>query len=108
MRMWSALLAVLLQAAWPLASLATLRAPNALQPVCSADRDARHDSQGNAVHKHCKMCAQSSERHCLAATGASAIRVDADRSHERHFVREDSPLSIRGDMFSRPRAPPVS
>ena len=105
---WFAILAIAVQASWPLLAQARPRALNALDSVCSAEKGAPSGHHESPTPDHCKLCATSFERPLSAVVSPFFALFDAARTHEA--VYSDVALAgLRCTAISgSPRAPPVS
>ena len=80
---WLAILAIVLQALWPLIAQAKPATPSVLLPVCSVDgvthyieltpSESPFDERSAVQHEHCQLCVFGSDR--VTALPAASIPV---------------------------------
>ena len=114
---WLAILAIALQALWPLIAQAKPAAPSVLLPVCSVDgvthyielapSDSPLDQNSAVHHEHCQLCVFGGDR--VAALPAASIPVLVVET-----AFEDAPVrsvvaspETPSYLPAQPRAPPA-
>src|SRR5215471_118383 len=111
---WLALLAIALQAFWPL--LAQAKPKNVvLVPVCTVQGVTHYvelpksgvpvERRAASQHDHCSFCASGGERAALAS--AFPVLKFMDVSSTPFFAREEIAVENHSVSAARPRAPPV-
>jgi hypothetical protein len=113
---WLAILAISLQAAWPLVAQAKPRQPGHLVPLCTVDGVTHYveipggkaplEQRSATFHEHCKLCAFGAERLAAVPPAAPApmrvarvalvVAAHAPRVH----------LAVHCDSPADARAPP--
>jgi hypothetical protein len=114
---WLAILAISLQAAWPLIAQAKPRQPGHLVPLCTVDGVTHYleipggkapvEQRSATFHEHCTLCVFGAER--LAAVPPAALPplrvarvalVVVAQAPKLHFaVHSDSPGDARAPPF---------
>ena len=111
-----AMLAMVLQALWPLVAQAKPNIPGVQVPVCTIDGithyvelpapDSPVEKSSAAHHEHCKMCVFGAERVAVLPVATPIARLAPTPQRAPDFV----PVSSSPSSFQRPalpRAPPV-
>jgi hypothetical protein len=113
---WLAILAIALQAAWPLVSQAKPREAGHLVPLCSIDGVTHYveipagkppvEQRSAIFHEHCKLCVFGVERVASVPPSAQPLHVPLAPLQVR--AREPVlPYSYDVDLPADARAPPT-
>jgi len=110
---WLAIVALALQAAWPLLSRARPAAPTLVASMCSLDGTARSvefsgprlpvEQRSDSFHEHCTLCVFGADRFAVvppaampSLSAALLARVAGTRERPAYFaIRFDSPAAAR-------------
>jgi hypothetical protein len=103
-----ALLAITLQALWPLLAQARPRDPSLQVPICTVDGSAHFidlDTGKTVPHEHCKLCLMGTDK-ALEAPAVPGLQV-AERRDQSVDGSASSFSPAPLCVSARPRAPPV-
>jgi hypothetical protein len=111
---WVAILAIALNALWPLIAQAKPRSVT-LVPVCTVQGVTHYlelpagnsplEQKSSAQHEHCSYCSFGAERVALSPLLQSIVAIEIQETQPVHF--EDRFSRSEKASFARPRAPPA-
>jgi hypothetical protein len=114
---WLAIVALTLQALWPLLAQAKADGEKLLVPVCTVEGVTHYvqlagggspgDRRPNAVHDHCKLCVFGADRHAaIAPLPFPPLRI-AVAAHCAAAPAAALDVACHCSSSAQPRAPPT-
>jgi hypothetical protein len=113
----AAVLAISLQAFWPLIAQAQPRAAGELVPVCTVNGITHYielpvgktplEQRSSSHGEHCKLCVSGSERGVALLSLNVAVYSSAKEISEEKFEKVRPLLESRARPPAQPRAPPA-